>query len=145
MYVNAPRPSGDYAAVRCRQSRNPGFDSQKYKDNPEGGLVFVTEGIRILTFDILFVREGNELVMFDNSFYRPDVKQVMRKHGFAALSKYPTNLRNINLETNWEVRTGITCEFNVLRYSECIIDEMSGAKINGDFVADNKNIIIKGI
>lgn len=142
MYLNAPRPPNDsYAAVRCRRSINPGFDERKIITNPEGGLLFKTVGIRVLTFDILFVKEGQDDVEFDNSFYRPDVKLVMRKHGFAALNKYPTDLKNINLESNWEIRRGITCEFNVIRSQEQPIDQMSNADVSGILSMGTENII----
>ncbi|MBG6242986.1 MAG: hypothetical protein EKE20_14710 [Candidatus Symbiopectobacterium sp. Dall1.0] len=140
MYVNAKRPEGNYAAVRCASSKNPGFDSQRVVSNPDDSdcLLFITEGIRILTFDVLFSREGDEVVKFDNAFYRPDVHAVMAKHKFAALNKYPTELKNISLETNWEIRTGITVEFNVIRKDISKVDEMTNAKVSGIFVDDNK-------
>lgn len=144
MYQGAPRPPiENYAAVRCKHSLNPGYDKQEYIEC-EGGLIFRTVGIRILTFDIMFIRDGNEIVDFDNAFYRPDVKAVMRKHGFAGpLLKSPTNLNNTDLETNWEIRKGITCQFNVIRSQESKIDRMSDAKVGGLFIADNKQIKIK--
>jgi len=144
MYLNAPRPPVEnYAAVRCRLSVNPGLDERKYTQNDDGTLTFKTMGIRILTFDILFVREGNEVVDFDNSFYRPDVKALMKRHGFAGpLLKMPTSLSNINLETNWEIRRGITCQFNVRRIQESIIGSISEVKVNGELFVDDENIKI---
>ncbi|MFZ4217059.1 phage neck terminator protein [Enterobacter ludwigii] len=139
MYVNAPRPPADnYAAVRCKNSHNPGFDEVRHIDKG-GKLLLRTSGVRILTFDILFVREGNEIVNFDNAFFRPDVKSLMRLYGFAGpLFKGATNLSNADLESNWEIRRGITCEFNVLRTQTTEITSMSDAQVRGTMFSDNK-------
>lgn len=142
MQVNAPRPADNYAAIKCISSENPGFDETKIETR-NGEEVFVTKGIRILTFYILFSRRGSEYVKFDNSFYRPDVLAILKKKGFATLDKKPLNLASLTLETNWEFREGIQIKFNVLREDVMNIGTMSNAHVGGIFYDGNEPIIIK--
>lgn len=143
MQQNAPRPSGEYAAVKCFSSSNPGYDETRVVD-VNGVESFRTRGIRILTFYILFSRDGQEYIDFDNSFYRPDVKAKLREHGFAALGKEALNLATVQLETNWEVRNGIKMQFNVLREQITPIDTMANAVVDGMFIDGDQVIAIKG-
>jgi hypothetical protein len=143
MQLNAPRPNGDYAAVKCLSSSNPGFDETRVV-SIDGVDKFRTRGLRILTFYILFSREGQEYIDFDNSFYRPDVNAILRKHGFAALGKEPLNLATVQLETNWEVRKGVKMQFNVLREQISDIGIMSDAVVDGKFIDGDQVVLIKG-
>ncbi|QQV88363.1 hypothetical protein Fifi44_00060 [Erwinia phage Fifi44] len=143
MQLNAPRPEGQYAAVKCISSSNPGYDETRLIDD-NGVEKFRTRGIRILTFYILFSRDGQEYIDFDNSFYRPDVNAKLREHGFAALGKEALNLATVQLETNWEVRKGIKMQFNVLREQLSEIGTMSDAVVGGKFVDGDQVITIKG-
>lgn len=143
MQLNAPRPNGDYAAVKCISSSNPGYDETRIV-SIDGVDKYRTRGIRILTFYILFNREGQEYIDFDNSFYRPDVNAILRKHGFAALGKEPLNLATVQLETNWEVRKGVKMQFNVLREQISDIGIMSDAVVDGKFIDGNQVVLIKG-
>lgn len=144
MQINAPRPKGEYAAVKCLTSQNPGFDEQKIITDTNGDQIFLTRGIRILTFQILFSRDGQEYIDFDNSFYRPDVQAKLREHGFAALGKEVLNLATTQFETNWEVRKAVKMQFNVLREQRSPIGIMSDALVNGQFYDGGSAITIKG-
>lgn len=144
MQLNAPRPADNYAAIKCASSVNPGFD-ETHIEVRNGEEVFVTRGIRILTFYILFSRRGSEYVKFDNSFFRPDVLAMLKSKGFAALDKTQLNLASTTLETNWEFREGIQMKFNVLREDVMPIGTMSDASVGGIFYDGNEPILIKGI
>lgn len=133
MQVNAKRPEGPYAAVKCISSVNPGFDEVRTIEQ-DGQMKFRTRGVRILTFYILFNREGQEYIDFDNSFYRPDVKAKLKQVGFAAMGKEALDLATVQLETNWEVRKGVKMQFNVLREQISDIDIMTGANVSGVIV-----------
>ncbi|WJN64311.1 putative tail completion protein [Erwinia phage Orgeat] len=143
MQQNAPRPQGEYAAVKCYSSSNPGYDETRIVD-VNGADMFRTRGIRILTFYILFSRDGQEYIDFDNSFYRPDVQAKMREHGFAALGKEALNLATVQLETNWEPRNGVKMQFNVLREQVSPIGSMANAVVGGKFIDGDQVIEIKG-
>ncbi|AEJ81448.1 tail completion [Erwinia phage vB_EamM-Y2] len=143
MQQNAPRPQGEYAAVKCYSSSNPGYDETRIVDI-NGADMFRTRGIRILTFYILFSRDGQEYIDFDNSFYRPDVQAKMREHGFAALGKEALNLATVQLETNWEPRNGVKMQFNVLREQISPIGSMANAVVGGKFIDGDQVIEIKG-
>jgi len=140
MQLNAERPKGNYAAVRCLSSENPGFDEQRIIEDADGNPIFRTRGIRILTFQIVFSRDGQEYIDFDNSFYRPDVQAKLREHKFAALGKEPLDLATTQFETNWEVRKAVKMQFNVLREQTSAIGIMSGAKVSGEFYDGNSSI-----
>ncbi|HEI0612408.1 TPA: hypothetical protein SIF59_004291 [Escherichia coli] len=144
MQINADRPEGPYAAIKCVSSVNPGFDEQTILDNPDGSQSFRTRGIRILTFYILFSRDGQEYIDFDNSYYRPDVLAKCKSVKFAAMGKEALNLATIQLETNWEVRRGVKVQFNVLREQISPIGIMSNAYVGGTFHDGDKVITIKG-
>ncbi|QIS79319.1 tail completion [Pantoea phage vB_PagM_SSEM1] len=143
MQQNAPRPQGEYAAVKCYSSSNPGYDETRIVAI-NGEDMFRTRGIRILTFYILFSRDGQEYIDFDNSFYRPDVQAKMREHGFAALGKEALNLATVQLETNWEPRNGVKMQFNVLREQISPIGSMANAVVGGKFIDGDQVIEIKG-
>lgn len=144
MQLNAPRPQGDYAAIKCVSSLNPGYDENKIIEI--GGVDhYRTRGIRILTFYILFSREGDEFIKFDNSFYRPDVQAKLKQTGFAALGKTTLDLSSVTLETNWEIRQGVKMQFNILREDISPIDVMTGASVGGKFIDGDQVITIKGI
>ena len=144
MQVNAPRPTGEYAAIKCISSLNPGYDESKIVE-VNGVEKFRTRGIRVLTFMILFSREGDEFISFDNSFYRPDVHAAMRARGFAAMGKTTLDLSSITLETNWEFRQGIKMQFNIIRESYSDIGIMDNASVGGKFIDGNQVVTIKGI
>lgn len=140
---DAPRPKGEYAAIKCLSSMNPGYDEVRMEE--EGGRLFQkTVGLRVLSFAIVFSRVGDEYIKFDNSFYRPDVLALLRQVGFAALAKSPLDLASVVLETNWEFRQAIKMQFNVLREERFEIDEMSGAHVAGSFIDGNQVIHSKG-
>lgn len=143
MQHNAPRPQGEYAAVKCLSSSNPGYDETRIVVI-NGEDMFRTRGVRILTFYILFSRDGQEYIDFDNSFYRPDVQAKMREHGFAALGKEALNLATVQLETNWEPRNGVKMQFNVLREQISQIGSMANAVVGGKFIDGDQVIEIKG-
>lgn len=144
MQQNAPRPQGEYAAVKCTSSFNPGYDECRIID-VNGEEMFRSRGVRILTFNILFSREGEEYIKYDNSYYRPDVIAAMKQRGFAALGKQALNLASVTLETNWEVRQGLIAQFNVLRESITPVGTMSNASVGGKFIDGDQVITIKGI
>lgn len=143
MQQNAPRPEGEYAAVKCVSSFNPGFDEVRTVEiNGEECIRY--RGVRILTFVIVFSREGPEYIDYDNSFFRPDVLAKCKQEGFAALGKEALSLASIALETNWEVRHGIKMQFNVLREQISQTGIMSDAIVGGKFYDGNTVINTKG-
>lgn len=144
MQQNAPRPSGEYAAVKCTSSLNPGYDETRLVEDAEGNVIFKTVGIRVLTFIIVFSRNGDEYVKFDNSFYHPNVQRKLREHGFAALGKTTLDLSSLTLETNWEFRQAIKMQFNVKRESTSVVDEMAYASVDGIFFDGDRAIELKG-
>lgn len=143
MYINATRPPGEYAGVRCFNSINNCEDEVRYTE-VGGDTVLTTSGIRVLTFDILFSRDGQEYIDFDNAFYRPDVLDKCEKLGFGFMTKSPLDLANINLETNWEIRRAVRVTFNVLRGLTQTVGTMSFANVDGKFIDGDKTLIIKG-
>lgn len=144
MQINAPRPHGEYAAIKCLSSTNPGFDENRIV-TIDGEEMFRTRGVRILTFAILFSREGDEFIKFDNSFYRPDVQAKLKQEKFAALGKEPLNLATIQMETNWEVRQAVKMQFNIIREDLSPIGVMSNAYVGGNFYDGNTLITTKKV
>lgn len=144
MQTNAPRPEGEYAAVRCLSSKNPGFDENRIITLPDGTERFRTRGVRILTFQIVFSRDGQEYIDFDNSFYRPDVQAVLRQHKFAAMAKTTLDLATTQFETNWEVRKAVKMQFNVVREQLSEIGIMDNAIVGGEFHEGEIVTVIKG-
>lgn len=144
MQQNAPRPSGEYAAIKCTSSVNPGCDESKIVD-VNGVEMFQTKGVRILTFQIVFSREGDEYIKYDNSYFRPDVIAFMKQRGLCALAKQALNLASLTLETNWEFRQGIVAQFNVIRIDQTPIGIMDDASVGGKFIEGDIVTVIKGI
>lgn len=144
MQTNAPRPEGEYAAVRCLSSKNPGFDENRIITLSDGTERFRTRGVRILTFQIVFSRDGQEYIDFDNSFYRPDVQAVLRQHKFAAMAKTTLDLATTQFETNWEVRKAVKMQFNVVREQISEIGIMNNAIVGGEFHEGEIVTVIKG-
>lgn len=142
--VDAPRPQGEYGAVKCISSVNPGYDESKIVD-VNGQEMYLTRGVRILTFQIVFSRVGDEYIEFDNSFYRPDILAFMKQRKFAALGKRGLDLASTVLETNWEFRQGLVAQFNVLREDLSQIGIMSDAIVDGKFIDGDQVINIQGI
>lgn len=144
MLQNAPRPIGEYAAVKCMESLNPcGADETKYITVDDIDY-FTSVGIRVLTFYVLFSREGDEYINFDNAFVRPDVIAFMKAKNFAVMGKQPLSLATIQMETNWEARAGIKIQFNVKRTTKSPIGTMSNAFVGGEFYDGNTVVTIKG-
>lgn len=134
MFKNAPRPPVDaYAAVRLMGTYSPGYDEviNKY-DAVTDDFVFTTKGFRILSFDVLFSRDDVDVDFLNNSFYRPDVLDIMRKLGMVLLSKGPINVKTLTLESQWEVRTAIRLDFNVIRTQTTRIPRIVKAVIAGE-------------
>lgn len=145
MQLNADRPHGEYAAIRCLSSLNPGFDECKYITDEEGNEIFRTRGVRILTFQIIFSRDGQEYIDFDNSFYRHDVQAKLAEHKFAAMAKEQLNLATTQFETNWEVRKAVRMQFNVLREQLSKTGGlMEDAYVDGKFIDGDQVILTKG-
>lgn len=143
MQQNAPRPDGEYCALKCTNSFNPGYDETRIV-TIDGQDFFRSRGVRILTFAVMFTRQGQEFIDYDNSFFRPDVLAKLRQVGFAAMGKQSLNLASLTLETNWEVRHGIVVQYNVLREQTSPVDTMSDAYVEGKFYDGNNVINIKG-
>ena len=120
MYQNAPRPKADsFAAVRLVESKSPCYDEHKvvWKEDCQK-YVKKVQGIRLLTIDILFNRDDELVFKFDNAFFDYAVQELTEELGYELISKQPTNLRTTSQETDWEIRTGITCVFSVIRTHE---------------------------
>ena len=143
MYQNAPRPTSEpFAAIRVITSRSPCYDEVTYYEK-NNKLIQKTEGNREIMIDILFNRDSgfSDVIKFDNSFYRPDVEAVCDKVGLHLLRKKPTNLRNRSLETNWEIRTGITCIMSAIQVDEIELGWVDEIYINSGFIRDDKQTI----
>lgn len=133
MFKNAPRPPVDaYAAVRLMGTYSPGYD-QVYNtfDEVADEFVFTTKGFRILSFDVLFSRDDGDVDFLNNSFFRPDVLDLMKKLGMVLISKGPILVKTLTLESQWEVRTAIRLDFNVIRKQVTRIPRIVTAGING--------------
>lgn len=135
MFKNAPRPPVDaYAAVRPMGTYSPGFDEyENWYDKDTDEFVFKTRGIRILSFDVLFSRDDVDIDFFNNSFYRQDVLDLMKKEGMVLFNKGPLVVRTLALESQWEVRTGVRLDFNVIRIQETRTPRIVEAEINGEY------------
>lgn len=135
MFKNAPRPPVDaYAAVRLMGTYSPGYDEVENKyDEAADEFVFTTKGIRILSFDVLFSRDDVDVDFLNNSFFRPDVLDLMRKLKMVLISKGPILVKTLTLESQWEVRTAIRLDFNVIRNQVTRIPRIIGATINGGY------------
>ncbi|NQZ74589.1 MAG: hypothetical protein HRT61_00495 [Ekhidna sp.] len=150
MYQNAPRPTENpFAAIRIMGSRSPCYDELTTYEK-DGELIQRTEGNREIMVDVLFNRAGgySDIIKFDNSFFRPDVEAICDEVGMHLLRKKATNLRNKSLETNWEIRTGITCIMSVLQVDEVVIGYVDEFNISGSHFEEsgkvtNLNINIK--
>lgn len=130
---DAPRPTGEYAMVKCRSSLNPGYDETDLLE-VNGVMTYRTKGVRILTFDIVFSRVGDEYIKFDNCFGRPDVRSFTEKNRIAVLDKKALELASVVLETNWEFRQALRMSVNVLRIDDAPVGIMDNANVGGIFV-----------
>lgn len=142
MLQNAPRPTGEYAAVKCKSSINPCGADETSIVTVGGVDKFRSVGVRVLTFYVLFSREGQEYIDFDNAFVRPDVKAFMKQKKFCVLGKQALSLATIQMETNWEPRQGIQIQINVLRETLSDIGTMSNANVGGKFYDGNTVVTI---
>lgn len=135
MFKNAPRPPvAAYAAVRLMGTYSPGYDEVENKyDVATDEFIFTTKGFRILSFDVLFSRDDVDVDFLNNSFYRPDVLEIMRKLGMVLISKGPINVKTLTLESQWEVRTAIRLDFNVIRMQTTRIPRIVQAVITGEY------------
>ncbi|MGF6139041.1 phage neck terminator protein [Pseudomonas laurylsulfatiphila] len=135
MFKNAPRPPvAAYAAVRLMGTYSPGYDEVDNKfDEGTDEFVFTTKGFRILSFDVLFSRDDVDVDFLNNSFYRPDVLDLMKKLGMVLISKGPILVKTLTLESQWEVRTAIRLDFNVIRTQVTRIPRIVKAHIQGEF------------
>ncbi len=139
MFKNAPRPPVDaYAAVRPMGTLSPGYDEYENDYDPATDeFVFRTKGFRVLTFDVLFSRDDVDVDFFNNSFYRQDVIDLQKKLGMMLIYKYPLTVRTLALESQWEVRTGVRLDFNVIRTQETRIPRIIEAEINGEYQVED--------
>jgi hypothetical protein len=135
MFKNAPRPPVDaYAAIRLVGTYSPGYDEViNLYDAPTDEFIFTTKGFRILSFDVLFSRDDVDVDFLNNSFYRQDVLSLMSKLGMVLISKGPILTKTLTLESQWEVRTAIRLDFNVIRTQTTRIPRIVTAVINGDY------------
>lgn len=135
MFKNAPRPPvAAYAAVRLMGTYSPGYDEiDNVFDKDTDEFVFTTKGFRILTFDVLFSRDDVDVDFLNNSFYRPDVLELMKKLEMVLLNKGPILVKTLTLESQWEVRTAIRLDFNVIRKQETRIPRIVKTKVTGEF------------
>jgi len=131
MYENSKRPEGDYAAVKFITEENPGIDRTWLSDSAEG-VIQNTEGMRILTYDVMFSRDDEKVILLDSCFTRPDIKQYMDAQGVSVLQKEKISNQNITRETSWEVRTGIRLTFNILRSFSINVGQIDTAIIHNN-------------
>ena len=135
MFKNAPRPPvAAYAAVRLMGTYSPGYDEHETTyDEAADEFVFTTKGFRILSFDVLFSRDDVDVDFLNNSFFRQDVLDLMRQLKMVLISKGPILVKTLTLESQWEVRTAIRLDFNVIRNQVTRIPRIIKAHINGEF------------
>ena len=140
MYQNAPRPPiDDYAAVRLVRTSTLGKDQTDTIER--GGRTFnVVTGIRVLKYQVMFSRDNEEVQEVQGSMSRPDVQRYMIDSGYAVMTCNPIDVETLTLETNWEVRSGLWLELNVLRTQEIEVDHISGLAITGEFSEGDKTI-----
>ena len=131
MNRNAPRPAGHYAVIRLRKTSKPGYDKIQYIEGPFG-LVQRSVGVRLLEFDLLFSRDDEEVDIFNNSFYRPDIREFLHSKGYALMSSAPLQIKDVKLETDWEIRTGVSITVSVVRTSDVDIGQIKAVEIDGD-------------
>lgn len=139
MNRNAPRPEGDYAAVRLEKTMSPGIDTSETIQQGNQ-LIFRTRGIRILELDILFSRDDVEVDVFNTCFNRPDIKELLAKNGYALMNKYPIEIKDRTFETDWEIRNGITVIMSVVRVHETDITPINVVSVEGDYHVEDKTI-----
>lgn len=132
MNRNAPRPQGEYAAIKLARTEKPGYDKIEYIDTPLG-VMFRSTGIRILDFDILFSRDDIEADMFNNAFHRPDIKEYMWKQGYALMGNFPLDIKDKKFETDWEARTGVRIRVSTVRTHEHIYESIDAVEVDGDY------------
>lgn len=127
MLKNQPKPPGAFAAVKKLGELNPGRDAQLTRHNPDGSYTLITEGVRILTFQVLFT-EGDDLVSrFISGFRRQDVYDKMVELELSILRHKPVTNSSLTMETNWEIRDSVLLECMSKRryeYTETYIDEV---------------------
>lgn len=130
---NAPRPEGDYAAVRLENTHSPGIDTNRTIER-DGRVIWQSKGVRILTFDILFSRDDlAEADVFNNCFQRPDIKELLGKAGYALMNKRQFSIKDRTFETDWEIRNGITVVMSVVRVHEIDITPIEVVSVEGDY------------
>ena len=144
MFKNAPRPPVDaYAAVRLMGTYSPGYDQVNNDYDPVADeFVFTTRGIRILSFDVLFSRDDVDVDFLNNSFYRPDVLDLMRKLQMVLITKGPILVKTLTLESQWELRTAIRLDFNVIRKQVTRIPRIVEADIGGSYQEGGRTTVI---
>lgn len=133
MNRNAPRPKGDYAAIKLVSTKKVGYDKVEYLDTPLG-VMYKSTGVRILEFRILFSRDDIEADNFNNSFHRPDLKEFMWQNGYALMANYPLENRDKKFESDWEFRTGNTLIVSTVREHTHIYESIEAVEVDGEFI-----------
>lgn len=127
MQGNQPKPPGPFAAVRLLDEKNPGRDAQHTRHNPDGSYTIITEGVRILVYQVLFT-EGDEVVSrFISSFRRQDMHDKMMELELSILRHQAVQNSSLTMETNWEIRDSVLVECMSKRryeYTSTYIDEV---------------------
>lgn len=143
MFKNAQRPANDYAGVRLLTTLNPGTDKAEVVANKDGTHSYKTTGIRVLVFEVMFSRGDEEADRFNNAFQRPDVLELMRKSGYALMSRRSLDVKTLALETEWEVRAAIEVVVNTIRTQTSTIEVIDGLEISGDVIDADKTTQMK--
>lgn len=140
MQVNAPRPSGKFAAVRLAEEFNPGRDKNEVVE-VNGEFINRTVGVRTLTFEILFTEGIPMSSKFISSFMRPDVQDFMVANDLAVLRHKRLENKSTTLETNWEIRECVYVECLVRRVFESPIQIIEVVEATGHFNEGDDEIV----
>lgn len=132
MQQNAPRPEGDYAAVKFIEQHNPGTDNYKFL-NAGNDVAHVTSGIRIMKYWVLFSRDDVEAEALQNCIYRPDIQEYLWANRMGLMEIKKLSNETLTLETNWELRTGFEVTFNVHRSVRTVLSTINAVEASGEF------------
>jgi hypothetical protein len=150
MKRNAPRPDGDYAAIQIAKTIPIGVDFVQMVEY-QGEDVQVVTGARVLEVDVLFSRDEDKYFLFHSSFNRQDVINKCDSLGLGFQQMKEVNIKDLTLETDWEVRKAFKVYFNVafnLRVPTCdeeMGDYIDSATIEGTFHDADKEIPLEAV
>lgn len=150
MDVNAPRPSGEYAAILKEKSCRIGYPEITIEEKTDGegnkSLWEVTRAYRELHYNVLFSRDHDEVMLLDECPTRSDIRDLVFNLGYAIVDVYKIDNDDMTFETNWEERSACRVVLSTIRKRERRIDivntvEVDGSLHDGDRVYKTKQNI----